>query len=42
LQIMQCLARCKVKFYLQNINITTRWKNLKTISTHTESTDLIS
>jgi hypothetical protein len=39
LQIMQCLARCTLKFYLENIKITTRWK---TISAHTESTDLIS
>jgi hypothetical protein len=30
LQIMECLARCTLK-----------WKNLKTISAHAESTDLI-
>jgi hypothetical protein len=42
LQIMQCLARCTLKFYLQIIKITTRLNNLKTISAHAKSTDLIS
>jgi hypothetical protein len=29
-----------IKILSSNIKITTRWKNLKTISVHAESTDL--